>query len=76
MQLVDTVSDTQQKWKLDTVTLKKILKGMLYAMAPAAAIAGLNYLGSIKIDDPMLAALVAWGVPVAINAVREWGKGE
>lgn len=65
----------QEKWKLDSVTLKKILKGMVYAMAPAAAIAALNYVGSIKIDDPMLASLVAWGVPVAINAVREWAKG-
>ncbi|OPY78310.1 MAG: hypothetical protein A4E65_02333 [Syntrophorhabdus sp. PtaU1.Bin153] len=66
----------QKKWSLDRITLKKILKGALYAVAPAAAIAALNYIGSIKIDDPVLASFVAWGVPVAVNAVREWSKGE
>jgi len=66
----------QEKWRLDRVTLRKILKGMLYAAAPAAAIAALNYIGSIKVNDPVLASFVAWGVPVAINAVREWSKGE
>lgn len=66
----------QQKWKLDSVTLRKIGKGMLYSIAPAAAIAALNYIGTLKINDPVMASFVAWVVPVAINAVREWGKGE
>lgn len=66
----------QEKWRLDAVTLKKIAKSMAYAIFPAAAIAWLNYIGTLKIDDPLLASFVAWGVPVAINAVREWSKGE
>lgn len=66
---------TQIAYTFDKATLTKIGKGALYAIAPAAAIALLEYIGTIQISDPALASFAAWGVPFLINAVKEWAKG-
>jgi len=60
----------------DSESIKKIVKGAFYAVTPAAAIALLNYVGTIQIDNATLAAVVAWAVPFLINAVKEWFKGK
>lgn len=60
----------------DRETLIKIGKGALIAAGGAAALALLDYLGALQINNPILAAFVAWGVPVAINAVKEWLAGQ
>lgn len=65
----------QVAFSFDKATLKKIARGAIIAMTGAAAIAGLQYLGTIQISDPVLAAVVAWVVPTAINAVKEYIKG-
>lgn len=65
----------QKKWTLDKVTLIKTLKGAGWAIFPAAAIAGLEWLGQLKISNTYLAAFIVWFVPSAINWVREWKKG-
>lgn len=60
----------------DGITLGKIGWGAVWAVTPAAAIALLTYLGTISISNPYIAAFTAWFVPFAINAVREYFKGE
>ena len=60
----------------DGVTWGKIGRGALWAVTPAAAIALLTYVGSISISNPYIAAFAAWFVPFAINAVKEYFKGE
>lgn len=60
----------------DSESIKKIVKGAFYAVTPAAAIALLNYVGTIQIDNATLAAVVAWAVPFLINVVKEWFKGK
>lgn len=65
----------QKAYSFDRETVVKIGRGALIAVSGAAAIALLEYLGTVEMSNPMLVALVAWGVPVAVNAVREWQKG-
>lgn len=65
----------QEKFKFDEDTIKKIGKGALIAGVGGAAIAILGYIGALDIEDPMAAGLVAWFVPFATNAVKEWAKG-
>lgn len=65
----------QKAFSFDWITVKKIFKGALLAATGAGAIAFLSYIGSIKIDNPELASLVAFGVPFLINIVREYIKG-
>lgn len=59
----------------DSATVKKIIRGAYYAVVPAAALALLNYIGSLHVSNPVLASLVVWAVPVAVNAVKEWKAG-
>lgn len=66
----------QKSYSFDKETIKKIGRGLLIAMTGGAAIAGLDYLGMVQIDNPLIAALVAWLVPSLTNTVREWVKGE
>ena len=56
-------------------TLKKIGKGMLIAASGSAALGALSYLGTLKIEDAALASFIAWLVPVAVNSVNQWLKG-
>lgn len=72
---MDPQTARQLQFRFDKVTLKKIAKGAIIASTGAAALAFLNYIGTIHFDDPFLASFVAWVVPFAVNAVREWMKG-
>lgn len=67
---------TQIKNSLDKETLIKIGKGALIAAGGAGALYLLNALGTIEINNPILASFIAWFVPVAINAVKEYIRGE
>ena len=60
----------------DKESLLKIVKGALIAATGAGAIAFLGYIQAIQISDPILTGFIAWLVPVAVNAIREWMKGE
>ncbi|MFA7132723.1 MAG: hypothetical protein WC108_05430 [Bacteroidales bacterium] len=60
----------------DKETIIKIIKGGLIAGTGAFAIAVLNYIGALNINDPNLAMLVTFGVPFLTNIVKEWLKGE
>lgn len=65
----------QKKYSFDTETLKKIARGAIIA---GTATAGLYILGAMETIDfgstwtPLIAALI----PFAVNALREWAKGE
>lgn len=76
MQIVDTNTDVQRRWKIDKVTLEKTLRGMAFAVGSAAVMGGLEYLGTIKTENTMLAMFLAWLVPSMITFVRQWRKGE
>jgi len=65
----------QYKFSFDKESLIKIGKGALIAFTGAGAIAMLEFIGTINIDNVMLTSFVAWLVPVGINAIKEWKKG-
>jgi len=66
----------QVGFSFDQETLKKIGKGALISATGAGALFILNYVGSIQINDPNLASLVAFFVPFMVNVIKEWIKGE
>ena len=67
--------ESQTSFKLDATTVKKIIKGAIYAVAPAAALALLQYIQTIEISNPMLAIAVVYLIPVLINAVKDFKAG-
>jgi hypothetical protein len=70
------LESVQKKWTLfDGVTLKKIVKGACWAVGPAAGIAFFQYIGTIVVDNVVLASFIAWLVPTGINAINEYRKG-
>ena len=66
----------QIKYRFDKETLLKIGKGALIAATGAGALYVLDLLGKVQIDQPFLAAFMVWFVPVAVNAIKEWRRGE
>lgn len=65
----------QKAFTFDKATMIKIAKGALISATAAAGIAVCQYVGALDISNPVLAGLIAWGVPTFINAIREWAKG-
>lgn len=60
----------------DRETVKKILRGAMYAMAVPAVLGLLEYVGKLEISNPVMAMLVAYVVPIFINAVKEYRAGK
>lgn len=60
----------------DGETIKKIGRGMLIAFTGAGAIGLLQFIGAIETNSPILIPLIALIVPMAVNAIREYMKGE
>ena len=54
----------------------KILKGGIIAVTGAAALAALNYLGTVNVTNPIAAAFIVWFVPTAVNFVQVWLQKE
>jgi len=52
--------------------LVKIAKGAGIAAGGAAALFVLDFLGTVEIDNELVAAFFVWFVPVATNAVKEF----
>ena len=67
----------QIAFSFDSITKSKIITGALIAGTGTGAIAMLEYLGRIDWTDKgiMASTFVAWLVPTAVNAIREWMKG-
>lgn len=73
----EAVAKPVQKAKsFDAETIKKILKGLALAMCGGAALAGLDFVGTIEISNPLLAQVAAVVIPAVVNAVREYFKGD
>jgi len=66
----------QEAYSFDRETVVKIGRGALIAVSGAAAIALLEYLGTVEMSNPMLVSVVAWVVPVAVNTIKEWMRGK
>ena len=66
----------QTKNTFDQETLIKIGKGALIAATAAAALYILEAIGAIDVGNPIAVSFIAWIVPVATNAIKEWKKGE
>jgi len=66
----------QTKNSFDKATLKKVFIGALIAGGGSMALFILNWIGTIEFSNPTLALAVSLFVPVAINAVKEFIKGE
>jgi hypothetical protein len=66
----------QTTLSFDKESIKKIAKGAAIATTGAAALAFLDYIGQIQINEPVLAMLVAFAVPTLVNLVKEFIKGE
>ena len=68
--------DTPQiKYSFDEETIKKVLKGAMIAGTSAAALFILSVIGTLEIDNILLASFIAWFVPTMTNTVKEWAKG-
>lgn len=64
----------QQKHHFDAVTIKKTGKGAAIAATGAAALYLLEFLGQINVG--VWTPIIAAGVPIITNMIREWMKGE
>lgn len=68
--------EKQIRYQFDKTTLKKIGRGALIAVSAGAGIALLQFVGTLEINNPTLAVLVATLVPTMINAIKEWQAGD
>ena len=67
---------SQIKNTFDPATLIKIGKGAIIAAIGAGALYLLSAVGALDIGNPVLTSFIAWIVPIATNAVKEYLKGE
>jgi len=67
---------SQIKNSFDGATILKIAKGSLIAGTGAAALYFLEGIGSIQIDNVNTAAIVSFMVPLMVNVIKEYVKGE
>lgn len=66
----------QVKNALDPTTLGKIGRGALIAFTGAGTIAVLGYIGALDIGNPTITGIIALIIPVLVNSIKEWMKGE
>ena len=66
----------QIKNSFDRITQNKILRGAFIAVTGSAMLALLNYVGTIQIDNPLIASLIVFITPVAVNTIKEYMAGE
>ena len=67
--------ENQIKNTFDKITQNKILKGAVISAVGAGALALLDFIGALEIDNTLLASFIVWAMPSAINAIREYKKG-
>lgn len=66
----------QIKFSFDSVTITKIFKGALYAVVFPAVIGLLEYFDAADFGNATVTMIVGWIVPVVVNVIREWIKGQ
>lgn len=65
---------TQKKFHFDKKTIKKTGKGALIAGTGAIVLYVLKFAGTLDVGQ--WTPIIAMGIPVLTNMVREWMKGE
>jgi hypothetical protein len=65
----------QIKYSFDAKSLQKMLKGMLYAIAPAAIMAAIAFLKEAKWESTIVSFAMPWVIMVLTNVANEWRKG-
>ena len=67
---------SQIKNTFDQATLIKIGKGAIISAIGAGVLYLLSAVGALDIGNPTLTSFIAWLVPMATNAIKEYMKGE
>jgi hypothetical protein len=70
------MADGQVKYSFDAVSIKRIGKGILYAVILPAVIAALDYINAIKFENAAITMIISFVVPTVVNIIKEWMKGE
>jgi len=70
------MAEGQVKYSFDSETRKKILRSIFYAAILPAVIVILEQLGVVDWGNTTINAILAWVIPIVINAIREWIKGQ
>ena len=73
--MINNNMENQIKNRFDKITQSKILKGAVISAVGAGALALLDFIGALEIDNALLASFIVWAMPSAINAIREYKKG-
>lgn len=66
----------QKKKCFCPVSKDKTLKGALIALSGAMVVLLLLMVYGMGIDKAVLVSFLAWFIPTAVNASRQWYKGE
>ena len=66
----------QTAYTLDEVTKAKIVKGALIALSCVPFVGILLLAWNMDIERTAIVSLVAWLVPVSVNAIKEFVKGK
>lgn len=66
----------QKKFSFDSITQNKIIRGAFIAVSGSGALALLDYLGTINIDNPVIASLIVFATPTLVNIIKEYMAGE
>lgn len=72
--IMDEIKDKQKKFSFDKITVKKIGKGALISSTGAIGLYLLNFCS--KLDVGIWTPVIASGIPILANMIREWVKGE
>jgi hypothetical protein len=65
----------QIRYSFDGKSVQKMLKGMLYAVAPAAIMAAIAFLKEAKWESTIVSFAMPWVIMVLTNVANEWRKG-
>jgi hypothetical protein len=65
----------QIKYSFDAVSLKKMAKGMLYAVAPSVILGAIAFLKDAKWESSIISIVMPFIIMVLSNAAKEWIKG-
>lgn len=66
----------QIKYSFDTVSLKKMAKGMVYAIAPSVILGAIAFLKEAKWESSIVSMVMPFIIMILTNAAKEWVKGE
>lgn len=70
----ETVDQSSKALSLNKEEIRKVCKGAAIAATGAFALFVLSWLGALDIQDPIAASFIAWLVPTATNAIKQYIK--